>query len=149
MSKQSTIVHIADPLDQAVQTVIQDIRIPRNLRAALEVCQRKRAKLSNHGISVVPPRSTGPSTDPRVGYGCQPDNSGSCGNGSIINPVRTALEQGIQIYICYNDESFDWSFEINGQSHNHVTSNVMEALVEGALINIELSLMRAFSRRPQ
>jgi uncharacterized protein (UPF0147 family) len=34
MTTQSTIVR-TDPLDQAIQTVIQDIRIPKNLRAAL------------------------------------------------------------------------------------------------------------------
>jgi hypothetical protein len=74
-------------------------------------------------------------------------NSRSC--RCVLSSQPAAIEQGIQIYILHNDESLDWSVEINGLRHDHVTSEVMEALVECAVITAETSLMRALTARPQ
>jgi hypothetical protein len=150
MTKQSTILR-TDPLDQAIQTVIQDFRIPKNLRAALVVYQTKRAKLTNHGISVVPRRSTSPSTDSRVGYGCQPDDSRSFanGDGSILNGICTDLGQGMNIQMSIDPESLYWSVEINGDRHERITREDMESLIEVFVIITGNSLIRLLSARLQ
>jgi hypothetical protein len=49
----------------------------------------------------------------------------------------------IKIDLWHNDEAQDWSIEINGLRHEHVTSEIMETLVECALIVAEKSLTRA------
>jgi hypothetical protein len=49
----------------------------------------------------------------------------------------------IRINLWHNDERLDWSIEINGQRHEHVTSEIVEALVESHLIIAETSLTRA------
>jgi 16S rRNA U1498 N3-methylase RsmE len=67
MTKQSTIVR-RDALEQALQTVIQDIRIPKNLRTALAFHPKQR-----HGICVVPQKSTSLSTAFRIADGCHPE----------------------------------------------------------------------------
>jgi len=41
-----------------------------------------------------------------------------------------------------NDETLDWSIEINGWRHEHITSEIVEALVESQLIVAETSLTR-------
>jgi hypothetical protein len=51
--------------------------------------------------------------------------------------------QQIRINLWHNDEAQDWSIEINGLCHEHVTSEIVEALVECALIVAEKSLTRA------
>jgi hypothetical protein len=51
--------------------------------------------------------------------------------------------QQIKIDLWHNDEALDWSIEINGLRHEHVTSEIMETLVECALIVAEKSLTRA------
>jgi hypothetical protein len=48
----------------------------------------------------------------------------------------------IKIDLWHNDEALDWSIEINGLRHEHVTSEVIETLVECALIVAERSLTR-------
>ena len=48
----------------------------------------------------------------------------------------------IKIDLWHNDEMLDWSIEINGLRHEHVTSEVIETLVECALIVAERSLTR-------
>jgi hypothetical protein len=52
----------------------------------------------------------------------------------------------IKINLWHNDEVLDWSIEINGQRHEHVTDEVMEALVETALIVAETSLARTATK---
>ena len=47
---------------------------------------------------------------------------------------------GIQITLCYNRERGDWSIQIDDKWHRHITSDVLEALVEGALAEAEMSL---------
>ncbi len=108
-----------DPLQQAIQKVIRDARLPSTLRAALEVYQGNR------------------------------DNGTTLSRRCALSPHPTAIEQGIQIYILRNDESLDWSVEINGHLHEHVASEVMEALVECAVIVAETSLMGAVPQRTQ
>jgi hypothetical protein len=51
--------------------------------------------------------------------------------------------QEIKIDLWHNDEALDWSIEINGLRHEHVTSEIMETLVECAFIVAENSLTRA------
>ena len=46
------------------------------------------------------------------------------------------------------NEAKDWSFEINGQRYEHVPAEVMENLVECALIVAQRSLCEAAKRRP-
>jgi hypothetical protein len=47
----------------------------------------------------------------------------------------------IKIDLWHNDEALDWSIEINGLRNEHVTSEILEALVECALIVAEGSLI--------
>jgi hypothetical protein len=49
----------------------------------------------------------------------------------------------------HNDEELDWFIEIDGLRHEHVTSEIMETLVECALIVAEKSLTRAVTGLPQ
>jgi hypothetical protein len=46
----------------------------------------------------------------------------------------------IKIDLWHNTEALDWSIEINGLRHEHVTSEVIETLVECAVIVAEKSL---------
>jgi hypothetical protein len=48
----------------------------------------------------------------------------------------------IKIDLWHNYEALDWSIEINGLRHEHVTSEIIETLVECALIVAEKSLTR-------
>jgi hypothetical protein len=50
--------------------------------------------------------------------------------------------QRINIDLWHNDEALDWSIEIDGLRHEHVSSEILETLVECALIVAEKSLTR-------
>jgi hypothetical protein len=50
--------------------------------------------------------------------------------------------QQIKIDLWHNDEMLDSSIEINGLRHEHVTSEIIETLVECAVIVAEKSLTR-------
>jgi hypothetical protein len=50
--------------------------------------------------------------------------------------------QQIKIDLWHNNEMLDWSIEINGLRHEHVTSEIIETLVECAVIVAEKSLTR-------
>jgi hypothetical protein len=128
MTMQSTIVR-PDALDQAIQIVIQDIRIPKNLRTALAVYQNQRAD--------------------RLANGCKPDNSRSCEGNGILNCFCTGLGQGMNIQMSIDSESLEWSVEINGVRHERVTRDDMEALIECAVIVTETSMLKLLSARPQ
>jgi hypothetical protein len=54
--------------------------------------------------------------------------------------------QQIKITLWLNNETRDWSVEIDGQYHPHVTSDVVEALVECELIVAETSLINQLGR---
>lgn len=148
MTEQHTIVRV-DALENAIETVLHDLRVPKRLRTALAAYQNERAGLNNRGLRLLPGRSSGPSK----GSGGAADVC-QCGNsrGSSDEDrsrVRTTIEQGIEIQMWRNDESLDWSVEINGQRHEHVTGEVMEALVECAVIVAEASVMKLLVLRPQ
>jgi len=108
-----------DTLQRAIQQIIHDPRLPRTLRTALEIYQGNRA------------------------------NSTTLGARYVVSSHPTSNEQTIQLLISRSEESLDWSIEVNGHLHEHVTSEVMEALVECAVIVAETSLMRAITQRPQ
>ena len=46
------------------------------------------------------------------------------------------------------DEARDWSIEINGLRHDHISSEILEDLVECALIVAQKSLTEAATRQP-
>jgi hypothetical protein len=52
----------------------------------------------------------------------------------------------LKIDLSHNYEAQDWSVEINGLRHEHVTSEVLEALVESALIVAETSLINPLTQ---
>jgi hypothetical protein len=54
----------------------------------------------------------------------------------------------LKIDLSHNYESLDWSIEINGLRHEHVTSEIVEALVECALIVAETSLTKPVTELP-
>jgi hypothetical protein len=129
-------------LDRAIETVTHDLRVPKKLRAALAVYQKQRddqetertglPKKTEFSITVVSKR-------------CNPKNAAQKGSCILNWPIAVEHE----ISFRYNDESLDWSVKINGQRHEHVTSEVMEALVECAMIVAQMSLTRALTTRPQ
>lgn len=43
----------------------------------------------------------------------------------------------------------DWSIEINGLRHEHISAQVMEDLLEASMIVAEKALTDAATRRPQ
>jgi len=51
--------------------------------------------------------------------------------------------QQVKINLWHNDEAMDWSIEDNGLRNEHVTSEIIESLVECALIVAEKSLTSA------
>lgn len=55
----------------------------------------------------------------------------------VCMPTR---KRNIAITLWRNDQTKGWSVEINGQFHEHVTFDVLEALVECELIVAETSL---------
>jgi len=108
-------------LERAIRTVIHDLRIPKKLRTALSIYQDRQGDMDSCETDWVPP-----------GRSCEP-----------------AMGREIEICLWQNDELLDWSIEIDGQRHEHVTSEVMEALVECALIVAQMSLTRALTSAPQ
>jgi hypothetical protein len=120
MTEQRTIVPIM-ALEQAIRTVIHDLRIPEKLRTDLAAYQDLSSDPNNHEIEAVWTEQAEPAN----------------------------LGKAIRLILWHNDESLDWSVEIDGQRHEHVTSEVMEALVECAVIVSQMSFTRALSQRPQ
>jgi hypothetical protein len=119
MSEQRTIVRIM-ALEHAIRTVMHDLRVPEKLRAALAVDQDV-SDANNHEIDTLWTEQTEPA----------------------------CLVKAIPLILSYNAESLDWSVEIDDQRHEHVTSKVLEALVECAVIVAQMSLIKAFAQRPQ
>jgi hypothetical protein len=120
MTEQRTTVRII-ALEQAIQTVVHDLRVPEKLRTALAVYQDVSNDPNYHEIDTPRTEQTEPA----------------------------CLGKPIHLILWHNNESLDWSIEIDGQRHEHVTSEVMEALVECALIVAQMSLTRASAQRPQ
>jgi hypothetical protein len=150
MTEQRNVVRV-DNLETAIETVLHDLRVPKRLRAALAVYHNQRAGLNNRRLRILP----GGSSDLSKGSGgaaegCLRDNlSSSDKDGTILNRAPATIVQGIEIQMWFNDESLDWSVEINGQRHEHVTSEVMEALVECAVLVAETSVVKVSALRPQ
>jgi hypothetical protein len=156
MTEQLTIAPVIT-LEQAIQTVIHDLRIPKKLRTALAVYQGLWGDPINLEIGM--PR--GPeqtqttclseSNCSSLAGVCQLSNSqnATCVDRNILNCEGTVVRQEIKLTCWHNDESRDWSIEINGLRHEHVTSDVMEALVECALIHAQMSLTKLLGLRPQ
>ena len=62
------------------------------------------------------------------------------------NRLRTQAEtRRIHIRLCYNRELGDWSLQIDDKWHRHVTSDVVEALVDGTLMEAKMSLEEGFA----
>jgi hypothetical protein len=51
--------------------------------------------------------------------------------------------QKLEIMLWMNDKRDDWSIEVNGLLHEHVSSRVVEDLVECAVLVAESSLIEA------
>jgi hypothetical protein len=138
-------------LERAIRTVIQDPRIPKRLRSALAVYQDQPTVLNNSEIELrrwlTERAGLLKAIRPSLVELCQSRNTRSDPHehGVSRNSEITAIEREIEIRLWHNDESLDWSVEIDGQRHEHVTSEVMEALVECALIVAQMSLTRALA----
>jgi hypothetical protein len=155
MTEQRTIVGTI-ALEQAIRTVVHDPRIPKKLRTDLAVYQDQRTDLDNRETDMLGEGRTDPTCLPEtILYSLadvyRPGNSrsGRREQSRILNCEPATIEQEIKICLWHNDESLDWSTEINGQRHEHVTSEIVEALVECALILAQISLTRAFAHQPQ
>ena len=154
MTEKQIIVRTIN-LEQAIRTVIHDLRIPKKLRTALAFYQDQRADLQNGEIFLLRTRQTETSCPPTAAYpsvaeACQCNSQRSANEDCFVSSGgRAAIERELKICMRHHDESLDWSIEINGQRHEHVTSDVMEALVECALIVAQTSLTRALTTRPQ
>ncbi len=57
--------------------------------------------------------------------------------------------QEIILKLWCNNDATDWSVEINGLRHDHISAEIMEDLVEVAVIVAEESLANAATRQPQ
>ena len=154
MTKQSTIVRITEPLDQAIQTVIQDIRIPKNLRNALEAYGRQWAEQKPE-VGTMRPEHTDVTCRPEIIRSTEADPY-PCSSPSfahedsfLLSWESIVIEPGLRIIARSDKHSLEWSIDINGQRNERVTFKVMEALIECALIAIENSLKRESCRRPQ
>ena len=49
-------------------------------------------------------------------------------------PFNAPREKHIHIILSHNDETRDWSVEIDGYLHAHISTEVIEALVEWKLM---------------
>jgi len=143
-------------LEQALQTVIHDRRIAEKLGSASAVYQEEQHDLSSVEIGVVRGEQTESARLPKTirsefACACQ----GTCSQNvteehrRILGCECISIEREIRISLWHNDESDDWSIKINGQHHDHITTEIMEALVECALIVAQTSLTRASAQRPQ
>jgi hypothetical protein len=152
MTEPLTIVRLM-ALEQAIQMVIHDRRIPENLRKALAVYQDRRGDQNNRAIGTLRAEHIEPTCLPKTirssgAEVCQRRNSRIARQESRNCEFNLATQE-IGISLWHNDESLDWSIEIDGLRHEHVTSEIMEALVECALIVAQMSLARALAQRPQ
>jgi hypothetical protein len=84
------------------------------------------------------------------GFGIRPGGSNRNENGkhyppsqrdSVIQRARFNTMSEIHIKLQRNKELNDWSLEINGRLHEHVSDGGLTDLVEGALIVASKSLI--------
>jgi hypothetical protein len=142
MTTRSTILQ-PDTLEKAIQTVIRDGRVPRKLRTALEVYL---AQSNKHGMGTM--RSETDTTCVRqiISSSAEPY---PCNDSCLLSCESIVLEQGRRITMKYNEQSLEWSLDINGKRYERLTSQDMEALIECDVIATEILLMRESRRRPQ
>jgi hypothetical protein len=143
MAEQFTSARI-DTLEQAIQTIAHDDRVPKTLRTALEAYQERRAELNKAEFG----RKLSGRTE--ITYLPNITHSSDAGPYPCNSPTEsTVVEQALWVRMQYNRQSHDWSVRINGYLHEHVTSEVMEALVECAVLCAETSLFEAIPQRLQ
>ena len=155
MTEQLTITPIVT-LEQAIQRLIHDLRIPEELRTALEVYQGLESDLNDLEMCMLPAEQTKSTQLLKTIRSSFVSVGQNCNSRSAAHEYRYSLNCGdavvgqeINICLWRNEESLDWSIKINGLRHEHVTSEVMEALVECALIVAQTSLTKAMAQRPQ
>jgi hypothetical protein len=155
MSEQRSIATIIT-LEQAIQRLIHDLRVPERLRTALAIYQDVGIDLSDFEIGMPRAEQTEPTCLPKtirssLAGVCQQCTSRNATHECryILNCGDGVVGQGINIFLWRNEESLDWSIKINGLCHEHVTSDVMEALVECALVVAQMSSTKALAQRPQ
>jgi hypothetical protein len=143
-------------LEQAIEAVIHDLRIPQKLRSAWADYQGQRYDRNTFEIDNQPREQTEPTCLQKeircnLEWACQRPSSQSATHEDccIRSCESIAIEWEMKIRVWHNDEALDWSIEINGRRYDHVTSEIMEALVECQLILAQTSLTRAFAQRPQ
>jgi hypothetical protein len=143
-------------LTEAIQTVIHDLRIPKKLRLSLAAYQDQAAHL-REGENHIPlvgqpePKRLRKTIPLNLGGVCH-----TCASRTITNEKRcivdgrdALIQRQLTISLWHNSESLDWSIEINSHRHEHVTSDIVEALVECALIVAQSQLTKPYNRRPQ
>jgi hypothetical protein len=154
MTTQSTISR-HDALEQAILTVIHDARIPKTLRTALGVYRRRWAEPNNPEAGTMRPGHTEVTCLPEIFRSSDADPYPCISPGFaheddyLLSSESAVIEQGLRIRVRFNKPSLDWSVEINGHRNESVTSEIMEALIESAVVAAVTLLMRAFSRRTQ
>lgn len=152
MSEQLATVGI-NSLEQAIQTLIHDLRIPEKLRTALAVYQDMQDDPDKLDIGMQPAEQKEltclPKTIRSNESGVRQRRYSQTARQKGRNCEFTLLAQDIGISISLNEGSLDWSIEINGLLHEHVTSEVMEALVECSLIVAQTLLTKRLTQRPQ
>jgi hypothetical protein len=143
-------------LEQALRTVIHDLRIAEKLGSASAAYHQEQRDRSSVEIGVVRGGQTESARLPKTirsefAWACQ----GNCSQNiteehrRILSCECISMEREIRISLWHNDESDDWSIKINGQHHHHITSEIMEGLVECALIVAQTSLTRALAQKPK
>jgi len=138
MTEHLSIVHRIT-IEQALQTVIRDIRLPQGLRNALMAYRDQR----DLETGVMPAEGEEHTHLPEI------IRSGLTRHEDETRESTPRVQEEFWIGLCYNEGFLDWSVDINGLRHEHVTTEVMEALVECALIVAEISSKRVLSWRLQ
>jgi hypothetical protein len=145
MTKHSTIMR-TDPLEQAIQTVIQDARTPKNLRTALKVYGRQWAE-EQFEVGTMRPEHTELSSEADP-YLCD-SPSFADEDSFLLSCEKIVIKQGLRIIAIYDKQSLEWSVDINGQRYERLPFKVMEDFIECALVATEVSLRRKSCRRLQ
>ena len=68
-------------------------------------------------------------------------------HANLLRQAEPQMKQ-IQITVWHNTQQCDWSLQIDGALHRNITTDVLESLVEAALVNAQVSLEDLASRSP-
>lgn len=152
MTKQFTILRTG-PLEQAIQIIIDDRRTPAELRKALAVHRDQWRYMTNLESAVPKATQAEPSYMLKLVHSNVAEASTSWvaqdAEGSCTPNLPFPLKQGMNVIITLNNAALDWSVEINGVLIEHVTSEIMEVLLECAIIKAQLSLTGSCETRLQ